>query len=98
MALVLANVLYVANAGDARAVICVKNQAVRLTYDHKPTDPEELERIRCLGGFVHNCRTNGLLAVSRALGDKDSQPYVTYSPYINKVSLGYVSVIALVSF
>ena len=39
------NVLYVANAGDSRAVLGRAGKAVDLTYDHKPDNPEELARI-----------------------------------------------------
>lgn len=42
---------------------------------------------RKLGGFVSNNRTNGILAVSRSLGDFESQPFVTYDPHIVKRSL-----------
>ena len=41
------------------------------TIDHKPTNPEERERIINAGGVVLTARINGSLAVSRALGDFD---------------------------
>ena len=44
--------LYVANCGDARAVMCRDGNAVRLSVDHKPDDPLERKRIRELGGYV----------------------------------------------
>jgi protein phosphatase PTC1 len=52
-------VLYTANAGDARAVICRRGKAVRLTYDHKGSDQQEAKRITDAGGFVMNNRVNG---------------------------------------
>lgn len=68
-------VLYAANAGDARAVLATASGpngelvAHRLTKDHTPTTPREIERIRRTGGHVVNGRVNGTLAVSRAMGD-----------------------------
>ncbi len=62
-------VLYIANAGDCRAVLSHKGVAVDLTKDHKPREPSEKERIKAAGGWVHNGRLNGILGVSRAFGD-----------------------------
>lgn len=45
-------------------------KAVRLTIDHKASLPEEAKRITDAGGFIgRNKRVNGVLAISRALGD-----------------------------
>lgn len=57
------------NAGDSRAVLCQKGKAVPLSFDHKPSDPGELQRITNAGGWVDACRVNGYLALSRAIGD-----------------------------
>lgn len=51
--------LYAANAGDARAVLCRGGEALRLTYDHKGSDAQESKRIMDAGGFVMNNRVNG---------------------------------------
>ncbi|XP_031635833.1 probable protein phosphatase 2C T23F11.1, partial [Contarinia nasturtii] len=61
--------LYCANAGDSRAIACVNGQAIALSVDHKPILPVEMQRIHESGGWVENCRVNGSLALSRALGD-----------------------------
>ena len=37
--------------------------------DHKATDPVEMKRVIEMGGTVYNDRVNGMLAISRALGD-----------------------------
>jgi protein phosphatase 1L len=66
--------LTVANVGDCRAVLIRGGQAKQITVDHKPTDPVEMKRISALGGTVVNrmgvYRVNGVLAVSRAFGNR----------------------------
>ncbi|KAF6778064.1 hypothetical protein AHF37_02243 [Paragonimus kellicotti] len=62
--------LYVANAGDSRAVLCRGAAAVDLSVDHKPEDEDEKSRITAAGGTVtRDGRVNGGLNLSRALGD-----------------------------
>jgi protein phosphatase PTC2/3 len=68
-ALIRDNKLYCANAGDSRAIACKKGQLITLSNDHKPNNPEEMERIYNAGGWVEFNRVNGNLALSRALGD-----------------------------
>jgi len=64
------NHLYVANAGDSRAVLSTDGgQAVALSSDHKPGNELEAQRIFKAGGFVEFGRVNGNLALSRAIGD-----------------------------
>lgn len=61
--------LMCANAGDSRAVLCRGGAAYSLSEDHKPTDPIEKARVDKAGGYVLNGRVNGILSLSRALGD-----------------------------
>lgn len=81
------------NIGDSRAVLSRDGQALDLTRDHKPHCPIEQARVTALGGAVvwsgwvdssgapvpdMGCyRVNGVLAVARAVGDKDQKPYVS---------------------
>eukprot|EP00927_Polykrikos_kofoidii_P077324 TRINITY_DN74276_c0_g1_i1.p1 TRINITY_DN74276_c0_g1~~TRINITY_DN74276_c0_g1_i1.p1 ORF type:complete len:401 (-),score=83.76 TRINITY_DN74276_c0_g1_i1:35-1237(-) len=68
-----------ANAGDSRAVLCRKGQAVELSHDHKPNSEVERRRIEAAGGTVEEStagtrvqyRVNGNLNLSRAIGDLD---------------------------
>jgi protein phosphatase PTC1 len=80
-------VLYTANVGDARAVLCRGGKAVRLTYDHKGSDAQEAKRIMDAGGFVMNNRVNGVLAVTRSLGDAAMKEFVVGSPYTTETTL-----------
>ncbi|OAD76762.1 hypothetical protein PHYBLDRAFT_131698 [Phycomyces blakesleeanus NRRL 1555(-)] len=61
--------IFVANAGDSRSVISVDGKSKPLSYDHKPTNQLESQRIINAGGFVEYGRVNGNLALSRAIGD-----------------------------
>jgi len=73
-------------SGDSRAIACNKNFiAESLTLDHKPDSPLELSRIKKLGGtvsFEENDvpRINGVLAVSRSMGDFDQKKFVEHKP------------------
>jgi serine/threonine protein phosphatase PrpC len=58
-----------ANAGDSRAVLSKKGKAKDLSVDHKPDLPSEKRRIERANGFVEESRVNGMLALSRSLGD-----------------------------
>ncbi|XP_021765240.1 probable protein phosphatase 2C 47 [Chenopodium quinoa] len=68
-ALILGRFLLVANAGDCRAVLCRKGEAIDMSHDHKPTYPSEKRRVEELGGYVDEEYLNGVIAVTRALGD-----------------------------
>lgn len=80
-------VLYCANAGDARGVLCRSGKAIRLTYDHKGSDKQEAKRIMDAGGFVMSGRVNGVLAVTRSLGDSSMKEFVVGSPYTTETLL-----------
>lgn len=79
--------LYTANCGDARVVISRNGVAKRLTYDHKASDPHEKKRITDTGGFVAYNRVNGILSVTRALGDHAMKEWVVCDPYYTELVL-----------
>ncbi|KAJ6924685.1 protein phosphatase 2C 22 isoform X1 [Populus alba x Populus x berolinensis] len=68
-ALVVGRLLVVANAGDCRAVLCCRGNAIDMSNDHKPTCSKERKRIEASGGYVYDGYLNGLLNVARALGN-----------------------------
>ncbi|KAL0077652.1 phosphatase 2C-like domain-containing protein [Phycomyces blakesleeanus] len=80
-------ILHTGNVGDARAVLCRDGKAVRLSYDHKGSDAQEAKRIMDLGGFMMNNRVNGVLAVTRSLGDSVMKEFVVGNPYTTETEL-----------
>lgn len=63
--------VYTAALGDSRAVISRQNTAIRMSSmtDHKATDSIEQKRVLEAGGHIINDRVNGILAITRAMGD-----------------------------
>jgi serine/threonine protein phosphatase PrpC len=78
--------IWCANAGDSRAVLASGGRAIPLSRDHKPELAHERQRIEGSGGvIVHDgyCyRVQGVLNVSRGIGDRTLQPYVTSLPEV----------------
>ena len=61
--------LYVANAGDSRCVVSRQGKAIEMSFDHKPEDELEKNRIQKAGGWVTpDGRVKGGLNLSRSLG------------------------------
>ncbi|ORX96564.1 protein phosphatase 2C [Basidiobolus meristosporus CBS 931.73] len=79
--------LFAANVGDAKAVLCRNGKAIRLSYDHKTSDPQEAKRIASAGGFIINNRVNSILAVTRSLGDGSMKDFVVGSPDTTEVTV-----------
>ena len=69
VALLVKNVLYVANAGDSRGVLSNNKEPHPMSNDHKPDLAGEKRRITKAGGYISDGRVNGNLNLSRALGD-----------------------------
>jgi serine/threonine protein phosphatase PrpC len=82
------NMMYIANVGDCRAIVDNQGVAFRVTHDHKPNVVREFARIQEMGGFVTTypndvARVNGMLAISRSLGDLHLTPYVRWEPEVS---------------
>ncbi|OMO90647.1 phosphatase 2C (PP2C)-like protein [Corchorus olitorius] len=86
-AILVGDRLLVANVGDSRAVICRGGNAIAVSRDHKPDQTDERQRIEDAGGFVMwagTWRVGGVLAVSRAFGDRLLKQYVVADPEIQE--------------
>lgn len=53
VALIVDDLLYVANVGDSRAVLSKNKDVIPLSNDHKPDSPEETKRIEEAGGKIY---------------------------------------------
>lgn len=90
--------LYVANAGDSRCVVCRSGKALEMSFDHKPEDQIEFDRIQKAGGRVTlDGRVNGGLNLSRAIGDHGyktnkklppEEQMISALPDIKKITIG----------
>ncbi|KAI5838347.1 phosphatase 2C-domain-containing protein [Morchella snyderi] len=83
------NELYLANVGDAMAILVQTNGDHKLlTKKHDPGNPLEAERIREAGGYVsRNGKLNDSLDVSRAFGYIHLMPCVNASPHIHETTI-----------
>ncbi|CAA7013338.1 unnamed protein product [Microthlaspi erraticum] len=90
--LINGKMLWVANVGDSRAIVCRRGKAEQISVDHDPDDDAERDLIESKGGFVTNrpgdvARVNGLLAVSRVFGDKNLKAYLNTEPDVKDVTV-----------
>uniref|UniRef100_A0A1J3HPN6 protein-serine/threonine phosphatase n=1 Tax=Noccaea caerulescens TaxID=107243 RepID=A0A1J3HPN6_NOCCA len=90
--LINGKMLWIANVGDSRAIVCRRGKAEQISVDHDPDDDAERDLIESKGGFVTNrpgdvARVNGLLAVSRVFGDKNLKAYLNTEPDIKHVTV-----------
>ncbi|KAJ8554325.1 hypothetical protein K7X08_025003 [Anisodus acutangulus] len=84
-AVLVGNHLYVANVGDSRTIISKSGKAIALSEDHKPNRTDERRRIESAGGVVMwagTWRVGGVLAMSRAFGNRMLKQFVVAEPEI----------------
>ena len=98
--------LYCANAGDSRAVARSStsgHEVIALSQDHKPDNKEEHDRIYATGGFVKGGRIQGMVNVSRGLGDffyknpttPQAEQWVTSLPDVTRLPVSSVDTIVI---
>ncbi|CAL9237253.1 unnamed protein product [Arabidopsis halleri] len=91
-ALIFGRHLMVANAGDCRAVLCRNGEAIDMSQDHRPIYLPEIKRVEECGGFIDDGYLNGVLSVTRALGDWDMKlPRGSQSPLIAEPEIKQIS-------
>ena len=88
-------VLYCANAGDSRGVLCRGGKSIPLTEDHRiskdnTTENERIEQIFGKGKdiIIQKGRVCGVLNLTRSLGDCDYKRLVIAEPYTREEKLG----------
>jgi len=72
VSVILNGVVVVGNVGDSRAVLCRGGRAIPLSQDHTPKRPDEVHRIKTVGGDVvaGEVVVNGEeFCLTRAIGD-----------------------------
>lgn len=79
--------IYSANVGDSRVILVENGRARRLSFDHKATVASEKRLIAARGGRVFMGRVNGILMVSRAIGDAELAQFITCDPYITSTPM-----------
>jgi serine/threonine protein phosphatase PrpC len=100
--LVVGNEIYIANAGDSSAILAertpvsensaeTKLVATKVTADHRASNEDEKKRIKDQGGLVlwynGSWRVNGVMAVSRSIGDASMANVVIAEPSIYSKTL-----------
>lgn len=68
------------NLGDSRSIVGYKNGVKVISKDHKPHLKAEQKYIERKGGNVIDNRVQGILAMSRSVGDKDISKYLNDTP------------------
>ena len=90
--------IYSANSGDSRSALMFPSSffthfqltsrrngsCIPLSVDHKPSLPDERNRIFESGGIVFAGRINGVLGVSRAMGDHAMKKFVISDPLVTE--------------
>jgi len=93
VAIIRNNKIFVANAGDTRAVIFRTKGEERLTVDHRVNNPKELKRLKALDATIKSnriCVAHCDINIARAIGDKRFHPYVIPDPDFFEYRIEYV--------
>jgi len=85
---------YVAHVGDTRLAYIHEGMLRRLTIDHRPSNKDEADAVRARGGMVlcfggREMRVNGMIAITRALGDKELADALTCEPDVSPVPMEF---------
>lgn len=76
--------VFVSWVGDSQALLAKQGVPRHVVKPHKPEDAKEYQRIKDQGGSVMHWkgqyRVNGILAISRAIGDCNQKPFILCEP------------------
>eukprot|EP01061_Rhynchopus_euleeides_P008399 TRINITY_DN17463_c0_g1_i3.p1 TRINITY_DN17463_c0_g1~~TRINITY_DN17463_c0_g1_i3.p1 ORF type:complete len:505 (+),score=79.77 TRINITY_DN17463_c0_g1_i3:127-1641(+) len=89
--LVRGDKLWIANAGDCRAVLASGDTCVALTTDHNVKNPDEVQAVIERGGTMLRNRVNGVLCVTRALGNRMCRELISQTPDIVSRDIDWVN-------
>ena len=102
IALVMSTRTWFANCGDSLTMVGLNNKKhkwLSVSQEHKASS--EIERIEALGGSVLNIfgmhRVNGMLNMSRSIGDHHLKPYVIANPFVTSISTKLIEFILIAS-
>ena len=76
--------LHFANAGDSTGYVLTDAGAEAMSVEHNTKNPDEVARITNCGGMVFSGRVNGVIAVTRSLGDHHMKQWIVNEPYVKE--------------
>ena len=62
-------IIYIANVGDSLSVMYKNKKAYNLNKEHQTIIESEKQRVLKSGAIISGCRINGMLNLTRAIGD-----------------------------
>ncbi|PXF42992.1 phosphatase 2C 56 [Gracilariopsis chorda] len=77
----------VAYVGDSRVIAFGEKEVKRLSEDHRASHSAEQKRCKGQGGCFFNGRINGVLSLTRSIGDADQRKLVIAEPDFFEVQL-----------
>jgi serine/threonine protein phosphatase PrpC len=84
VALIRDEIIDIAWIGDSAIGALTDDKVLTLTTPHNLDDPKEVERVIAAGGMIMNVfgedRVNGVLNITRALGDSQAKPMISSEP------------------
>lgn len=92
LALICGNKLYAASAGDSRILLYPQGYpCIQMNFDFKASDPYAVKTVSHRGGEIVNSRVNGILAITRGIGNeflrKNDQKSISPRPKITVLDL-----------
>eukprot|EP01063_Lacrimia_lanifica_P018408 TRINITY_DN25329_c0_g1_i1.p1 TRINITY_DN25329_c0_g1~~TRINITY_DN25329_c0_g1_i1.p1 ORF type:complete len:537 (+),score=151.93 TRINITY_DN25329_c0_g1_i1:134-1744(+) len=89
LCLVRGDMLWVANVGDSRGILCSRQSHKVLTTDHNVKNPDEVKEVLARGGTIMRNRVNGVLCVTRALGNRTCRDLISQTPDIASYTIDW---------